>query len=74
MKIIRAAVAEFLGMFIDDGSLALAIVAMIALVTIGVKIAGIAPIVGGVALLLGCALLLVESVYRAARRKMAKTR
>ena len=74
MKLIRATLAELLGMFIDDGRLALTLVALIAVVTLLVKAAGIAPLAGGLLLLAGCILLLLESVYRDARRKSAGTK
>jgi hypothetical protein len=47
MKVIRAALAELIGMFIDAGSLALGLVVLIAAVTLAVKMAGIGPSVGG---------------------------
>jgi hypothetical protein len=72
MKFIRTALAEFLGMFIDDGQLALTLIALIAVVTLVVKSALIGPLAGGIALLIGCIALLLESVYRHARRKAAK--
>jgi hypothetical protein len=72
MTAIRAALAELVGMFIDDGQLALTLIALIAVVTLAVKIAGIGGLAGGLVLLAGCILLLLESVYRDARRKAAK--
>ena len=39
MKLIRATLAELVGMFIDDGQLALTLVALIAVVTLLVKAA-----------------------------------
>ena len=72
MNVIRAALAELLGMFIDDGQLALTLIALIAIVTLAVKSAWIGPLAGGVALLVGCIALLLESVYRHVRRRTAK--
>ena len=69
MTVIRAAIAELIGMFIDDGQLALMLVALIAVVTALVKLAGIGGLAGGLLLLAGSIGLLVESVYRDARRK-----
>ncbi|MDQ0472262.1 hypothetical protein [Labrys wisconsinensis] len=69
MNAIRTAVSEFLGLFIDDGSLALFVVILIALVTAAVELAGLAPLLGAGALLLGCVLLLAESLHRATRRR-----
>jgi hypothetical protein len=71
MTALRAALAELIGMFIDDGQLALTLVALIAIVTLLVKIAGIGGLAGGLLLLAGAIGLLVESVYRDARRKKA---
>ena len=71
MTALRAAIAELVGMFIDDGQLALTLVALIAIVTLLVKIAGIGGLAGGLLLLAGAIGLLVESVYRNARRKKA---
>jgi hypothetical protein len=73
MNVIRTALAELVGMFIDDGQLALTLIALIAVVTLVVKSAWIGPLAGGVALLAGCIALLLESVYRHARRKPAKS-
>jgi len=69
MKLLRAAAAELFGMFVDDGSLALALLLLVALVSLAVKVGGLLPLAGALALLGGCNLLLVESVLRAARRK-----
>lgn len=74
MKLIRATLAELVGMFVDDGQLALALVALIVVVTLLVKAVGIGPLVGGLLLLAGCILLLLESVYRDTRRKSAGTK
>jgi len=71
MTALRAAIAELVGMFIDDGQLALTLVALIAIVTLLVKIAGIGGLAGGLLLLAGAIGLLIESVYRDARRKKA---
>jgi len=73
MKLLRAAIAEVLGMFIDDGSLALALLVLIGAVTAAVSAGWLGALASGVVLLCGCALILVESVYRAARQKSAKT-
>jgi hypothetical protein len=71
MTVLRAALAELVGMFIDDGQLALTLVALIAFVTLLVKFAGVGGLAGGLLLLAGAIGLLVESVYRDARRKKA---
>ena len=72
MSMIRTVVASLIGLFIDDGSLALSIVVLIAIATLAVKAAWVAPLGGGIFLLGGCIALLLESVYRAARKKVTK--
>jgi hypothetical protein len=74
VTVLRTALAELVGMFIDDGRLALTLVALIALVTLLVKIAVIGPLAGALLLLAGCIVLLAESVYRDARRKRTRPR
>jgi hypothetical protein len=68
---IRGILAGLIALFIDDGSLALAIVGLIAAATMAVKAGWLAPLAGGLLLLVGCIALILESVYRAARRKLA---
>jgi len=68
MHILRIAIQEFIGMFIDDGSLA-ALALILVIVTAGaVKFLALPPLLGGVLLLVGCLAILVYSVYRAVRR------
>jgi hypothetical protein len=69
MSALRTAVQEFLGLFIDDGSLALFVIILIALVTAAVKETSIPPLLAGVVLLVGCIALLIESLHRAAKAK-----
>ena len=52
-------------MFVDDGSLALVLVAAI---TAAVKLLALPPLLGGVLLLVGCLAILLHSTRRAARR------
>ena len=72
MTMIRGFVSGLVGLFIDDGSLALAILSLIAIATVAVKAGWLAPLAGGLLLLAGCIALILESVYRAARRKLAE--
>ncbi len=72
MSMIRTVITSFIGLFIDDGSLALAILALIAVATAAVKAAWVVPLGGSIFLLGGCIALLLESVYRAARKKVTK--
>jgi hypothetical protein len=69
MNIVRLIVKEFVGMFIDDGSLALLALILIAALTVAVKYLTLSPLVGGILLLVGCLAILVESTRRAALRR-----
>ncbi len=64
---IRLVFQELVGMFVDDGNLALLALILIALVTAAVKVLGLPPLVGGFLLLAGCLAILLEGTRRAAR-------
>jgi hypothetical protein len=59
---------EVLGMFVDDGALALQAAILVAVVAMGVKGLGLPPLVGGIVLLLGCILVLGLSLARKTRK------
>ena len=68
MKTLNALVDEVLGMFIDDGSLALAILAIVAFaIWISFRFEN-ASLAVGIILLVGCLVALVENVLRSARK------
>jgi|AraplaL_Col_mTSA_1032028.scaffolds.fasta_scaffold20773_2 hypothetical protein len=67
MNAIRLVFKELVGMFVDDGSLALLALVLIALITVAVKLLALPPLIGGLLLLAGCLAILLESVRRAAR-------
>ncbi|WP_421915451.1 hypothetical protein [Mesorhizobium sp.] len=72
MTIVRLVVREIVGMFIDDGNLAL--LALLALILIGavtaaVRFLALPPLPGGILLLVGCLAILIHSVHRAAQRR-----
>ena len=69
MKILSLIIKELVGMFIDDGALALLSVLLIVAVTVVVRFASLPPLFGGVALLIGCLAILFESVRRATRSR-----
>jgi hypothetical protein len=69
VNFVRAVVSEVLGLFIDDGSLALLSLGLVALVTVLIKLLGLPPIIGGLLLLLGCLAILAESTLRAGRSR-----
>ncbi len=72
MNILRIAVKELIGMFIDDGALALFSLLLVLAVGLAVETALIAPAAGAVLLMVGCLVILAESVMRAARRKFRR--
>ncbi|HBK08071.1 MAG TPA: hypothetical protein DDZ81_19825 [Acetobacteraceae bacterium] len=70
---LRAILGELVGLFVDDGSLALALLVWCAIVGAGVVVApGLSPAGGGLALLLGCVVILLANVGWAARARATK--
>ncbi|TPJ69580.1 hypothetical protein [Mesorhizobium sp. B2-6-2] len=67
---IRLVFNELVGMFVDDGNLALLALILIALITAAVKFLGLPPLVGGFLLLAGCLAILLQSTRRAARGRV----
>ena len=67
MNVVSQIIKEFIGLFVDDGFLALLSLLLIGGVAAAVKLAGLSPLVGAVALLAGCLAILAVSVHRAAR-------
>ncbi len=72
MDILKVAFREFFGMFIDDGALALAALLLIAAVGVLVKFVHIDALLAAALLLVGCLLILAESLARAARKKFQR--
>ena len=72
MSTLRQWINELLGLFVEDGSLALAILALVAAAAV-LAAAAAPPIVTGLLLLGGCLAVLVENVVRA-RRNAARPR
>ncbi|TAV44005.1 hypothetical protein ELI02_25640 (plasmid) [Rhizobium leguminosarum] len=72
MNILTVALKEFFGMFIDDGALALAALLLAAIVGVLVKFAHVDALLAAALLLLGCLLILAESLTRAARRRFQR--
>ena len=67
MKPIVALAREIAGLFVDDGALALCILAVVG-VSAAMAQLGAPPLATGATLLFGCVVLLAESVRRASRR------
>lgn len=72
MKVLSTVLKELFGLFVDDGSLALAILALIGALAALQYFSALSPAVGGGVLFLGLAILLVENVMRSARRVDAR--
>lgn len=71
MNIIRIAFKELVGMFIDDGALALLSLILVLAVGYAAKIGLVDGTVGAVIVFGGCLAILGESIARAARRKFS---
>jgi hypothetical protein len=67
MNVIRLAAKECFGMFVDDGSLALLALVLVAVIASAVKLLALPPLLGGALLLNGCLAILLQSVRRAAQ-------
>ena len=68
MSTISVIVKEFIGLFVDDGSLAVAILVWVGVSWQILPRLGLPPAWGGIALFVGLALILLESAVRRARR------
>jgi uncharacterized membrane protein YdjX (TVP38/TMEM64 family) len=68
MKTLAAILREVMGLFVDDGALALAIVGIVIVAAIIATVLPGVPLAAGAVLLFGCLGLLVANVKSAARR------
>ena len=64
MKFLVSVFRELLGLFVDDGSLALQLVILIAAVAGAVRLAGLDALEGAGLLLIGCIVILILSLRR----------
>ncbi len=69
MNILLAIYKETVGLFIDDGALALLSLILVAAVAVLVELASLPALLGGLALLVGCLAILADSVWRACRNR-----
>jgi hypothetical protein len=67
MTVLKEVVAELIGMFVGEKRLTIAVLAVVAMAGWLINVIGLDPLVGGAVMLLGCLLLLIESVCRSAR-------
>ncbi len=68
MTVLRIALSELIGMFIDDGSLATLCLILILVIAGAVEFLAMPPLMGGLLLLVGCLAILLYSVRRAVKR------
>ena len=71
MTMLKDVLAELIGMFLGDARLTAAILVVVALSAALIDIAGLEPLIGGGVLLVGCLMVVVESVRRSGRRTKA---
>ncbi len=64
MNILREIWTELVGLFVDDGNLALQVLILVLAVTALVKGANLPPLIGALGLLVGCLLILALSLIR----------
>ncbi len=67
MNALRLVYKEIVGLFIDDGALALLSLVLIAVVAGLVELAGLPALLGAFLLLVGCLVILADSVRRGCR-------
>lgn len=68
MQFFASIFRELLGLFVDDGNLAVQVLALIVVVGLAVRFGGLLPVAGAGLLLLGCIAILVLSLRRMLRR------
>jgi hypothetical protein len=71
MNALRAALRELVGLFVDDGALALQILAVVALAGISKILVPDVPLAAGAILLFGCLGVLLANVRRSRARHIA---
>ncbi|HWF96663.1 MAG TPA: hypothetical protein VG291_17045 [Xanthobacteraceae bacterium] len=69
MNMLAAVIRELFGLFVDNGSLALGILAIVLLAVVSTALVPDLPLVTGAILLLGCLGALLVNLAKAARRR-----
>lgn len=69
MRWLKSIASEVLGLFVDDGSFAIAILVWLTLALVGLPHIGAHPRLTGPILFAGLVLILIESVLRFSRRR-----
>lgn len=71
MIILRDVLAELFGMFVGDARLTAAVLVIVAVAAALIDLGDVPPLIGGGVLLVGCLIVLIGAVVRAARRRGA---
>jgi len=71
MSRLTAILREVFGLFVDDGSLAIAILIWIGVVAFALPALGLPEVWRAIILFVGCIAILVENVARSARRRQS---
>jgi hypothetical protein len=72
MRTLAAILREVAGLFVDDGSLALAILAVVGIAAFLAIVLKVSALAVGLVLLGGCAAVLIENVIRTVRRPYSR--
>ena len=67
MTVLKEVVAELIGMFVGERRLTIAVLGIVTVAGCLANFTDLDPLVGGTTMLLGCLILLIESVWRAAK-------
>ena len=67
MTVLKEVVAELIGMFVGERRLTIAVLGVVTVAGFLANFTDLDPLVGGTMMLLGCLILLIESVWHAAK-------
>lgn len=67
MTVLKEVVAELISMFVGERRLTIAVLALVTVAGCLANFTDLDPLVGGTMMLLGCLILLIESVWRSAK-------
>ena len=67
MTVLKEVVAELIGMFVGERRLTIAVLGVVTVAGCLANFTDLDPLVGGTMMLLGCLILLIESVWRSAK-------
>ena len=67
MTVLKEVVAELISMFVGERRLTIAVLAVVTMAGCLANFTDLDPLVGGTMMLLGCLILLIESVWRSAK-------